>query len=1182
MSEEFKEIRDYLLGFITSDEALEKVDEKLMTNEDYNEHMSAVEEELVQEYVDGELSAAEKAAFENCYLKLPGSKSKVEFAKSVRKYVDSQEAFPSKEKSNARKFSLRNFFALAPAFRIPAAAGVLAALLVGAYFGWNYLANSDYSEGLASLNKAYSRERPLQSRIGGMDYAPYERLRGPNGSVVDKLALGSAEIEITKNAAANSTSQNLLLLGRLHLTKKEFDEAANQLEAARKLDPKNVQTLNDLGVAYMERSVLATDRRLQLEDLDRSTTCFEQALQLDAQFLPALFNRALALEKANLPGQAKQAWEEYRKADPNSKWSEEAEEKLKKLPEQSKERTADEVEESFLAAYERRDPAGAYVIASRNRELIYKKYLPQKLAMSFLSSEGPKRTRALEGLKFLGEIEKEKNKDLFASDLADYYSHVSTDKIEILRNAQSEISEGYRLCLDSKCERAQPYFENAKNLFLKAGNEIESGTIATYFIAYSSSSFDVNRRVTIGLYEQVAEYSKKKSYVWFELMNFDWLLGGKVKMGYMVSEDIRLQYEEALRKAEELKDLYMVQKFLRSLSDRSFWVKDDEEQFTYIARLLEFASNTETSSRQRSRGLVNVFKVLAFKGFSGLPLAAVREALSVKIESSDPKFLIGLQEETVDVYIQSKNFERARYVLDEAKQAANTLSDPARNSAILAGIYTKAGNLAMAIGDPLEAVKNYDECLQLQAKFDAVPKDIYEVKKLRLLALHELKDDARIESDLEPTLALAEKNRKLLKEDEQTSFFNHEQDFYDVAIGHKLRKDDKEVAFDYAEISNSRSLLYLLNKSGDRDEARADAPLKVREIRERMPADVQVLQYSVLRDKVVIWVLSKEKFAAVSIDIVAADLNDKVNEYLTILKTRDQSPERVNHLSREFFDLLIAPVVPLLDKAKETCIVPNKSLFFIPFATLLSPEDKYFLEDHRMFYSPSANVFLASTEQGKARSAPIEENILTVGNPAFDRNQLRSLDDLPESEREADAVARFYQPYRNLNYREATKEHFQNAMPGADVIHFAGHYIAHPDLPRRSQLVMAKVSEKSSDNFLTGAEIREHNLPRTKLVVLSACQTGVEGYYNGEGLIGLSRSFLALGVPLVVASQWRVDSDATAELMKDFHQFRKQDKLRSSEALRQAQLKMLNGVDAKYRSPFYWAGFSAYGGYVEF
>jgi len=129
---------------------------------------------------------------------------------------------------------------------------------------------------------------------------------------------------------------------------------------------------------------------------------------------------------------------------------------------------------------------------------------------------------------------------------------------------------------------------------------------------------------------------------------------------------------------------------------------------------------------------------------------------------------------------------------------------------------------------------------------------------------------------------------------------------------------------------------------------------------------------------------------------------------------------------------------------------------------------------------------------------------------------------------------------------------------------------------------MAKNGEQTNDDFITNIELRGEKLPRTKLVVLSACQTGVEGYYNSEGLVGLSRTFLAAGVPVAVASAWQVESEATSLLMKNFHHYRLKKNLSSSQALRQAQLDLLKADDEKFNSAYFWAAFSVYGGYAEF
>jgi CHAT domain-containing protein len=161
------------------------------------------------------------------------------------------------------------------------------------------------------------------------------------------------------------------------------------------------------------------------------------------------------------------------------------------------------------------------------------------------------------------------------------------------------------------------------------------------------------------------------------------------------------------------------------------------------------------------------------------------------------------------------------------------------------------------------------------------------------------------------------------------------------------------------------------------------------------------------------------------------------------------------------------------------------------------------------------------------------------------------------------------------------------AMPGADVVHLASHYVADEHSPLLSKLLLADEGREQAadagggpDGVLQASEVYGMQLPRTRLVVLSACQTGVEQTLRGEGAIGMARSFLSAGVPLVVASLWPVESDATAELMLKFHKYRREGSP-SAEALRRAQQDMIHSPDTSHRHPHAWASFVAYGGYAE-
>ena len=100
------------------------------------------------------------------------------------------------------------------------------------------------------------------------------------------------------------------------------------------------------------------------------------------------------------------------------------------------------------------------------------------------------------------------------------------------------------------------------------------------------------------------------------------------------------------------------------------------------------------------------------------------------------------------------------------------------------------------------------------------------------------------------------------------------------------------------------------------------------------------------------------------------------------------------------------------------------------------------------------------------------------------------------------------------------------------------------------------------------------NLP-AELIVLSACNTGLGKEIKGEGLVGMVRGFMYAGAARVVSSLWKVDDEATAELMKRFYTLMFRNKMTASAALRLAQVEMWR--QAKWHSPYYWAGFRSSG-----
>ena len=127
----------------------------------------------------------------------------------------------------------------------------------------------------------------------------------------------------------------------------------------------------------------------------------------------------------------------------------------------------------------------------------------------------------------------------------------------------------------------------------------------------------------------------------------------------------------------------------------------------------------------------------------------------------------------------------------------------------------------------------------------------------------------------------------------------------------------------------------------------------------------------------------------------------------------------------------------------------------------------------------------------------------------------------------------------------------------------------------RSGILLAGVSDKTKgteDGVLTAYEAALLDMSKTKLVVLSACETGLGDIKNGEGVYGLQRAFEAAGVQNILMSLWKVDDQATMELMRNFYT----ELLKSNDtatAFGNAQ-KLLR---SKYDHPYYWGAFKLMG-----
>jgi CHAT domain-containing protein/tetratricopeptide (TPR) repeat protein len=275
---------------------------------------------------------------------------------------------------------------------------------------------------------------------------------------------------------------------------------------------------------------------------------------------------------------------------------------------------------------------------------------------------------------------------------------------------------------------------------------------------------------------------------------------------------------------------------------------------------------------------------------------------------------------------------------------------------------------------------------------------------------------------------------------------------------------------------------------------------------------------------------------------------------------------------RKLHQLLIEPIADLLpsNPLAPIIFIPDNALYEVPFAALQDKRGKYLIDLHTISIAPSISV-LAQTAQIKQRnnnpvraaSALPNRIALVVGNPSFDRRYTQ----LVYSKEEAEEIAKLV-PSKLLLGRAATGVTVKQLLPQARIAHFATHGILDRERGLNSRIVFA--ASNGDDGAISASQVLDFKL-QADLVVLSACDTG-RGKITGDGVIGLSRSFMAAGASSTIVSLWAVNDRSTAMLMTEFYRQWLGGKPKA-QALRQA---MLN-TKAKYPDPYYWASMSLYG-----
>jgi CHAT domain-containing protein len=350
--------------------------------------------------------------------------------------------------------------------------------------------------------------------------------------------------------------------------------------------------------------------------------------------------------------------------------------------------------------------------------------------------------------------------------------------------------------------------------------------------------------------------------------------------------------------------------------------------------------------------------------------------------------------------------------------------------------------------------------------------------------------------------------------------------------------------------------------------------LSAAEVRDLTATDTAYLEYVVTRGKVWLFVLTKDPSNSVAeirsyqLGIEPRELLNKVTLFHDRLANRH--PEYAS-LALELYRVLLSPAETQL-RHTTFCIVPDSFLWNLPFQALMTKDGRFLIEDHPLYYAPSLSV-LREMKRKSSTNERTDASLIAFGNPVIGKDEQRNeeLCPLPEAEAEVNSIAGSFSPQgrKVLIGREATEKTFRTLAPTYSTIHLATHGIIDNRQPLYSHLLLTKSEgDPENDGLLEAREIMNMNL-QADLAVLSACETANGSISPGEGVVGMSWAFFVAGTRSMLVSQWKVNSESTSQLMKNFYQPPRANN--KAIALQHSALSLMKGQ--QYRHPFYWAGF---------
>jgi CHAT domain-containing protein/Tfp pilus assembly protein PilF len=503
--------------------------------------------------------------------------------------------------------------------------------------------------------------------------------------------------------------------------------------------------------------------------------------------------------------------------------------------------------------------------------------------------------------------------------------------------------------------------------------------------------------------------------------------------------------------------------------------------------------------------------------------------------------------------IANRNFERARQLFRQADNGAE--------SSVTSLIKRAEAELALAEGKSADALRLFNASITASDDYNRV----WSLRGAALAQRRLGEAKAAIENYKQALSTAATLRAKFHSEEFKTGFFGQLQTIYDEATELLVEQGAASEALAASEQGRARAMLDMMRGrvqlagtgTGNAVVDPVGRAQTASEIQASLADREALLVYHVLNTKTFAWTITRGSIKVAKLKIGAADISAKVRHFRALIE--QQSPS-VKTAGGELYGLLVEPAK--LADGLRVVLVPHKGLHLLPFQALHGPKG-WLVQERPLAVAPSASVY--ATMHGEHTTA--QTGLLALGNPA----SVAGDPPLPGAESEVKKISAIVKGSETFIGKDATKARFMSRAPANGIVHIAAHSIVDELDPLYSIIRLASSPEGGGD--LEAHEVYRLRLTGTRIVVLSACDSGSGRIAAGDEFWGFQRTFLGAGARTLLLTHWPVYDDSTAQLMERFYLHLQKEA--PAEALRKAQIDLIQS--GKHTAPVHWASFMLVG-----